>query len=110
MHEEYIDFAVKAKAHARLVQDALFSIESALEKMTTTSNDCVKIFRAELIRRALIHDTDKCANVVIIVENKSLFRLPNTLWALTISLVMEVRMPSTALKNVTHSQQKHTLD
>ena len=66
MYKEYIDFAVKAKAHARLVQDALFSIESALEKMTTTSNDYVNIFRAELIRRALIHDTDKCANVVII--------------------------------------------
>ena len=66
MYEEYIDFAVKAKDHAKLVQDALFAIESALEKMTTTSNDCVNIFRAELIRRALIHDTDKCANVVII--------------------------------------------
>ena len=66
MYEEYIDFAVTAKAHVRRVQDALFSIESALEKITTNYNQYVNIFRAELIRRALIHDNDKCEEVVII--------------------------------------------
>ena len=66
MYEEYIDFAVTAKAHVRLVQDALFSIESSLEKITTNYNKYVNIFRAELIRRALIHDNDKCEEVVII--------------------------------------------
>ena len=66
MHEEYITFAVKAKAHVRLVQDALFSIESSLEKIAANDNKHVNIFRAELIRRALIHDNDKCEQVVII--------------------------------------------
>ena len=66
MYEEYIAFAVTAKAHVQLVQDALFSIESALEKITTNYNQYVNIFRAELIRRALIHDNDKCEEVVII--------------------------------------------
>ena len=66
MYEEYITFAVKAKAHMQLVQDALFSIESSLEKIAANDNKCVNIFRAELIRRALIHDHDKCEEVVII--------------------------------------------
>ena len=66
MYEEYIDFAVTAKAHVGLVQDALFSIESSLEKIAANYNKCVNIFRAELIRRALIHDNDKCEEVVII--------------------------------------------
>lgn len=63
MHEEYITFAVKAKAHVQLVQDALFSIESSLEKITANANKYVNIVRAELIRRALIHDCDKCREV-----------------------------------------------
>ena len=66
MHEEYINFAIKAKAHVRLVQDALFSIESSLEKIAANYNKYANIFRAELIRRALIHDNDKCEEVVII--------------------------------------------
>ena len=66
MYEEYIDFAVTAKAHVGLVQNALFSIESSLEKIAANDNKCVNIFRAELIRRALIHDNDKCEEVVII--------------------------------------------
>ena len=66
MYEEYIEFAVTAKAHVRLVQDALFSVERFLEKRTTNYNKYVNIFRAELIRRALIHDNDKCEKVVII--------------------------------------------
>ena len=66
MYEEYIDFAVTAKAHVRLVQDALFSIESSLDKIAANDNKCVNIFRAELIRRALIHDNDKFDDVVII--------------------------------------------
>ena len=66
MYEEYIDFAVTAKAHVRIVQDALFSIESSLEKIAANYNKCVNIFRAELIRRALIHDNDKFDDVVII--------------------------------------------
>ena len=66
MYKEYIDFAIKAKAHVRLVQDALFSIESSLEKIAANDNKYVNIFRAELIRRALIHDNDKCEEVVII--------------------------------------------
>ena len=66
MYEEYIAFAVRAKAHVRLVQDALFSIESSLKKIAANDNKFVNIFRAELIRRALIHDNDKCEEVVII--------------------------------------------
>lgn len=66
MYEEYIAFAVTAKAHVQLVQDALFSIESSLEKVSANHNKYVNIFRAELIRRALIHDNDKCEEVVII--------------------------------------------
>ena len=66
MYEEYIAFAVTAKAHVQLVQDALFSIESSLEKIAANDNKYVNIFRAELIRRALIHDNDKCEEVVII--------------------------------------------
>ena len=49
MYEEYIEFAVTAKAHVRLVQDALFSVERFLEKRTTNYNKYVNIFRAELI-------------------------------------------------------------
>ena len=74
MYEEYIDFAVTAKAHVRLVQDALFSIESSLEKITTNYNKYVNIFRAELIRRALIHDYDKCVEVVFIDGQKVPFQ------------------------------------
>ena len=66
MYEEYIAFAVTAKAHVQLVQDALFSIERSLEKVSAYHNKYVNIFRAELIRRALIHDNDKCEEVVII--------------------------------------------
>ena len=74
MYEEYIAFAVTAKAHVQLVQDALFSIESALEKITTNYNQYVNIFRAELIRRALIHDNDKCEEVVIIDGQQAPFQ------------------------------------
>ena len=66
MYKEYIEFAVTAKAHVQLVQDALFSIESSLEKIAANDNKYVNIFRAELIRRALIHDNDKCEEAVII--------------------------------------------
>ena len=64
--EEYIAFAVRAKAHVQRVQNALFSIENSLEKIAANDNKYVNIFRAELIRRALIHDNDKCAEVVIV--------------------------------------------
>ena len=66
MYEEYIVFAVTAKAHVQLVQDALFSIESSLVNISAHDNKYVNMFRAELIRRALIHDCDKCANDIII--------------------------------------------
>ena len=49
-----------------MYKHALFSIESALEKITANYNQYVNIFRAELIRRALIHDNDKCEEVVIV--------------------------------------------
>ena len=62
----FIEFALKAKEHTSRVQDALFSIESSLEKIAANDNKYVNIFRAELIRRALIHDNDKCEDVVII--------------------------------------------
>ena len=75
MYEEYIDFAVTAKAHVKLVQDALFSIESSLEKIAANDNRYVNIFRAELIRRALIHDHDKCEEVVIIDGQQVPFQL-----------------------------------
>ena len=74
MYEEYIAFAVTAKAHVRLVQDALFSIESSLKTFTANYNKYVNIFRAELIRRALIHDNDKCEEVVIIDGKKVPFQ------------------------------------
>ena len=64
--EEYIAFAVRAKAHVQRVQNALFSIENSLEKIAANDNKYVNIFRAELIRRALVHDYDKCAEVVIV--------------------------------------------
>jgi len=64
--EEYIAFAVRAKAHMQRVQNALFSIENSLEKIAANGNKYVNVFRAELIRRALIHDNDKCAEVVIV--------------------------------------------
>ena len=66
MYEEYIAFAIRAKAHVQRVQNALFSIESSLEKIAANENKYVNIFRAELIRRALIHDNDKCEEIVII--------------------------------------------
>ena len=62
----FIEFAVKAKKHTSRVQEALYSIESFLEKLNEDDNDYVNIFRAELIRRALIHDNDKCEDVNII--------------------------------------------
>ena len=74
MYEEYIAFAIRAKAHVRLVQDALFSIESSLKKIAAHYNQYVNIFRAELIRRALIHDNDKCEEVVIIDGEKAPFQ------------------------------------
>ena len=74
MYEEYIAFAVTAKAHVQLVQDALFSIESSLEKIAANDNKYVNIFRAELIRRALIHDNDKCEEVVIIDGQQAPFQ------------------------------------
>ena len=74
MYEEYIAFAVRAKAHLQLVQEALFSIESSLEKIAGNDNKYVNIFRAELIRRALIHDSDKCEEVVIIDGQQAPFQ------------------------------------
>lgn len=74
MYEEYIAFAVRAKAHLQLVQEALFSIESSLEKIAANDNKYVNIFRAELIRRALIHDSDKCEEVVIIDGQQAPFQ------------------------------------
>ena len=62
----FVEFALKAKEHTSCVQEALFSIESSLGKFNKDDNDYVNIFRAELIRRALIHDNDKCEEVVII--------------------------------------------
>ena len=62
----FVEFALKAKEHTSCVQKALFSIESSLGKFNKDDNDYVNIFRAELIRRALIHDNDKCEEVVII--------------------------------------------
>ena len=59
----FIEFALKAKEHTSCVQKALFSIESSLGKFNKDDNDYVNIFRAELIRRALLHDIDKCADV-----------------------------------------------
>ena len=59
----FVEFALKAKEHTSCVQEALFSIESSLGKFNKDDNDYVNIFRAELIRRALIHDIDKCADV-----------------------------------------------
>ena len=56
----YIEFALRAKNHVKRVQEALFSIENALKKIDSDDNDYVNIIRAELIRRALIHDNDKC--------------------------------------------------
>lgn len=61
--EEYIEFAIRAKAHLQRVQEALFSIENALKQMSANENNHINIFRAELIRRALIHDYDKCVEV-----------------------------------------------
>ena len=72
--KEYIEFAVRAKAHLLRVQDALFSIETSLEKIAANDNEYVNIFRAELIRRALIHDYDKCAEVVIIDGQQAPFQ------------------------------------
>ena len=74
MYDEYIKFAVTAKAHLQLVQDALFSIEHSLEKIAANDNKYVNIFRAELIRRALIHDYDKCVEVVFIDGQKVPFQ------------------------------------
>ena len=62
----FVEFALKAKEHTSCVQKALFSIESSLGKFNKDDNVYVNIFRAELIRRALIHDIDKCEEVVII--------------------------------------------
>ena len=62
----FIEFALKAKEHTNCVQEALFSIEHSLGKFNKNNNDYVNIFRAELIRRALIHDNDKCEEAVII--------------------------------------------
>ena len=59
----FVEFALKAKEHTSCVQKALFSIESSLGKFNKDDNVYVNIFRAELIRRALIHDIDKCADV-----------------------------------------------
>ena len=72
--EEYIAFAVRAKAHVQRVQNALFSIENSLEKIAANDNKYVNIFRAELIRRALIHDNDKCEEVVIIDGQQAPFQ------------------------------------
>ena len=62
----FIEFALKAKEHTSCVQQALFSIECSLGEFNKDDNVYVNIFRAELIRRALIHDNDKCEEVVII--------------------------------------------
>ena len=62
----YIQFALDAIRHVDRVREALLSIECSLRKFNEDDNDCVNIFRAELIRRALIHDNDKCEEVVII--------------------------------------------
>ena len=59
----FIEFALKAKEHTSCVQQALFSIECSLGEFNKDDNVYVNIFRAELIRRALIHDIDKCADV-----------------------------------------------
>ena len=74
MYIEYIEFAVRAKEHVKRVQEALFSIECYLGKCNKEANNYVNIFRAELIRRALIHDNDKCEDVVIINGNKVPFQ------------------------------------
>ena len=72
--EEYIAFAVRAKAHVQRVQNALFSIENSLEKIAANDYKNVNIFRAELIRRALIHDNDKCAEVIIVAGHQVPFQ------------------------------------
>ena len=74
MYEEYIAFATRAKVHLQRVQDALFSIESSLEELGANNNKYVNIFRAELIRRALIHDYDKCVEVVYVDGQKIPFQ------------------------------------
>ena len=63
MNTKYLDLALSVRKHVKGVQDALYSIEESLGQRDKNSNDYVNIFRAELIRRALIHDSDKCGNV-----------------------------------------------
>ena len=70
----FIEFALKAKEHTSRVQEALFSIECSLGEFNRDDNDYVNIFRAELIRRALIHDNDKCEEVVIIDGQQAPFQ------------------------------------
>lgn len=60
----YIQFALDAIRHIDRVREAMFSIECTLGKFNKDDNDCVNIFRAELIRRALIHDSDKFREVI----------------------------------------------
>lgn len=59
----YIQFVLDAIRHVDRVREALFSIECSLSKFNKDDNCCVNIFRAELIRRALIHDNDKFRDV-----------------------------------------------
>ena len=66
----YIEFALRAKNHVNRVQEALFSIENALKSIDSYDNDYVNIIRAELIRRALVHDNDKCEDDHIIEGKK----------------------------------------
>ena len=66
----YIEFALRAREHVNRVQRVLFSIENTLKTFHGDDNDNVNIIRAELIRRALIHDNDKCEDDHIIEGKK----------------------------------------